>query len=79
MKGTWAALEGVYGHEALCLSVTKKYPKRFTNGRIRPEDNSRSGRASQSNLSESVHALIEESPFILCKRIRQKLWIAKTA
>jgi hypothetical protein len=39
-----AELEGVYGHEALSLSVVKKGRKRFVSGRITLEDDPGSGR-----------------------------------
>jgi hypothetical protein len=73
-----AELDGVDGHEAFCLSAVKKRRTRIANGRITLEGDPRSGRPRQSDLSESVRALIEESPFFLCKRMSQKLRIAKT-
>jgi hypothetical protein len=76
-KDITAELEGVDGHEALCLSAVRKWRKRLANGIITLEDDPRSVRPSQSDLSGSVHAHIEESPVILCKRVCQKLRIAK--
>jgi hypothetical protein len=73
-----AELEGVYGHEALSLSAVKKWRKRFVNGRMTLEDNPRSGRTPRSDLCESLRALIDECPFISCKRMCQKLRIPKT-
>jgi hypothetical protein len=43
-KGIRTDLEGVYGHEALCLSAVKKRRKRFTNGIITLKYEPRSGR-----------------------------------
>jgi hypothetical protein len=77
-KGINAELGCVYGHESLCLSALKKWRKRLANRRITPEDGPRSGRPPQSDVSESLRALIEESPFISCRRMRQKLPTAKT-
>jgi transposase len=73
-----AELEGVYEHEALSLSAVKKWCKRFVNGRITLEDDPRSGRPPRSNLCESLRALVDENPFISCKRMCQKLRIPKT-
>jgi hypothetical protein len=73
-----AELEGIDGYEARCLSAVKKWRKRFASRRITLESDPRSGRPQQSDLSESVRALIKESPLILCKCMCQKLWIAKT-
>jgi hypothetical protein len=76
-KGVWADLEGVYGLEALCLSPVRKWRNGFANGRIALEDDPRSGRPPQNDLSESIRALIETSPFLLCKPMCQKLRMAK--
>jgi hypothetical protein len=45
-----AELEEVYGHEALSLSVVKKWCKRFVNGRITLEGDPWSGRPPRSDL-----------------------------
>jgi transposase len=66
------------GHEALSLSAVKKWRRRFINDRITLEDYPRSGRLSRSDLYEFLPALVEETPFISCKRMCQKLWIPKT-
>jgi hypothetical protein len=73
-----AELVGVYGHAALSLSAVKKWRKRFVNGRITLEDDPRSGRPPRSDLCESLRALIDEGPFIACKRMYQKRMIPKT-
>jgi transposase len=73
-----AELEGEYGHEALSLSAVKKWRKRFVNVRITLEDDPRSGRPPQCDLYESLRALIDESPFVSCKRMCQKLRIPNT-
>jgi hypothetical protein len=73
-----AELEGVYGHEALSLPAVKKWRTRFVNGRITLEDDQRSGRLRPSDLRESLRALIDESAFISCKCMSQKLRIPKT-
>jgi hypothetical protein len=73
-----AGLKRVYRHEALCLSAGKKWHKRFVNGRITLQDDPRSGRPPRSDLYESLRALIDESPFISCKRMCQKPQIPKT-
>jgi hypothetical protein len=71
-------LEAVYGHEALSLAAVKKWRKRFLNGRVSLDDDPRSGRPPVSDLAESVRTLLEETPFISCKRMCSKLRIAKT-
>jgi transposase len=71
-------LGGVYGHEVFSLSAVKKWRKRFANGRITLEDAPRSGRPLRSDLCESLRALIEETRFISCNRMCQKLRIPKT-
>jgi hypothetical protein len=73
-----AELEGVYGHEALSLSAVKKWRKRFVNGRITLEDDPWSGRPPRNNLYESLRALINEIPFVSCKRMEQNLRIPRT-
>jgi hypothetical protein len=77
-KDMRAGLEGVYGHEALSLSAGKKWHERSATGRISGEDDLASGRPPQSDLCESMRALIEEIPSITCQRISQKPPIAIT-
>jgi hypothetical protein len=59
-----AELERVHGSKALSLSAVKKWRKRFANGRITLEDDSRSGRPPGIDLCESLRALIDETPYI---------------
>jgi hypothetical protein len=73
-----AKLDTMFSHRALCLSAMKKWHKRFVNVRITLEDNPRSGRPSRSDLCESLWDMIDETPFISCKRMCQKLRIPKT-
>jgi hypothetical protein len=68
----------MYGHETLSFSAVKRWCKLFVNGRIALEDNSRLGRAPRSDLCEFLRALIDETHFISCKRMCQKLWIPTT-
>jgi hypothetical protein len=60
------------------LSAVKKRRKRFANGRITLEDCPQSGRGPRSDLYESLRAVIDETPFISCRNIYQKLSIPKT-
>jgi hypothetical protein len=76
--GITAELEGVYGHETLSLSTGKKWRRRFVNGRITLEDNFRSGKPPWSDLCEFLPVLMDETPFISCKRMCQKPRMAKT-
>jgi hypothetical protein len=77
-KGIRAELDGVYGHEVICLSAVKKWRKRLAIGRITLEDDPRSGRPPNNDLSESVCALIKENPLISCKGMCQEFRLAKT-
>jgi hypothetical protein len=69
---------GMYRHKALSLSALKKWRKRFVTGRITLEDDSWSEKPPRSDLCESIQALIDNTPFISRKRMRQKLWIPMT-
>jgi hypothetical protein len=73
-----AELKDVYRHEALSLSAVKKWHRWLVNGIIKLEDDPWSERSPQSNLYGSIQALIDETPFISCKYMCQKLWIPKT-
>jgi hypothetical protein len=77
VKDIRAELEGVYGYEALTLPRMKKSRDHFPNERINLEDDSASARPPQSDLRESLRAVIKESRF-LWKRTCERLRIAKT-
>jgi transposase len=72
-----AELEGVYGRELLSFSVVKKWCKQFANGRITLKGDPRPRRSPGSDLCEALRALINETPFLSCKRMCQKLQIAR--
>jgi hypothetical protein len=78
VRNVTAELEGVCGHEALSLWAVKKWRERFVDGRIPLTGGRQPGRPPQSDLYESLRALIDETPFILGKHICQKLRIPKT-
>jgi hypothetical protein len=75
-KDIMAELEGAHGREALSFGDEEK-SRHFANGSITLENDPRSGRSPQSDLSESVRPHIEESPFTLGKRMFQKFRTAK--
>jgi hypothetical protein len=77
-EGYQGRMEGMTGHEALSLLALNKWHNRFVNGRITLEDNSQSEKSFQSNFCEFLRSLIEETPFISCKRMCQELRIPKT-
>jgi hypothetical protein len=68
-KDISSELKHVHGHEVLSPSAVKKWCNRFVKRRIDLEDDTRSRGPSQSDLCESVQALIQDSPFITCKGI----------
>jgi hypothetical protein len=71
-------LKGAYGREAFSLLAVRKWRRRFVNGRITLEDGPRSGRPPRSAFCESLQVLIDETSFVSCKRMCQKLRIPKT-
>jgi hypothetical protein len=77
-EGYHGRIGGVYEHEALYLSAVKEWHKQLVNSRITMEDHPWSGRPTRSDLCEFLRALIDETPFIPCKHMSQKLWIPKT-
>jgi hypothetical protein len=62
----------------LVLSAGRMWYKLFANERVGLEDDPGSRRPPQSDICESVRALIWENCFITCKRMFQKLQIEKT-
>jgi hypothetical protein len=77
-KANRTEFEAVYGYEALSLSTVKKWRKCFANGRITLGDDPRSGIPPESDMTESMRALLEEIPLVSCKRMCQKLRISKS-
>jgi hypothetical protein len=73
-----AELEGVYGDQVLPPAAVKKWRKRFANGIVILEDDPQSGRRPRNDLCEFIQAMINKTPFISYKRVRQKLRIPKT-
>jgi hypothetical protein len=64
-----AELDSVYGEEALCLRAVYKWYDRFHQGRTELFDDPRSGRPQQNDLAGALGAMLEEFPFISCKRL----------
>jgi hypothetical protein len=82
LKGTaplriHAKLLAVYGTGALKRSTVFKWHKRFSEGRTDLEDDPRSGRPSHDEFAEGIGAMIDECPFISCKRLAIHFRIAK--
>jgi hypothetical protein len=77
-KDVRTEFEAVYGHQAFSLSAVKKWRKHFANRSIPLGDDPMSGRPPESDLAEPVPVLLEETPFVSCKRMCRKLRIAKT-
>jgi len=78
-KAIYAELKGVYGDDVCSISTVKKWNKRFFEGRTKLEDDTRSGRPQNIDLSRSVLDLLEEFPFMSCKAICTVLEIPKTS
>jgi hypothetical protein len=64
----------VYGDEALRISAMKKWRTPFLQGRTELGDDPRSGRLTNSDLTQMIIELIQEGPFlsykILCRHLR---------
>jgi hypothetical protein len=73
-----AELERRYRHEARSLSAVRKCRRRFLDDTLARKDDPQSGRPPQSDLCESLRALIDEAPFISGKHMCQKRRIPKT-
>jgi hypothetical protein len=73
-----AELKGLYGPESLSLSAVKKWRRQFVHGKIGLKDDPRSGKRPRSDLCESLQVLVDQTFFISCKCMCQKLRIAKT-
>jgi hypothetical protein len=71
-------LEGMDGHEAPSLSAAKNGRTELVNGRITLGDDPGSGRTARSDLCESSRVLVDETLFISCKCMCQKLRFLKT-
>jgi transposase len=71
-------LESVYMDEALCLCTVSKWHKRFMQGRTEPFDDPRSSRPLQNDRADALHAMIQEFPVTLCKRLCTDFRLAKS-
>jgi hypothetical protein len=82
LKGTdpariHAKLLSIYNEGALKRSAVYKWHKRFVESRTDLGDDPQSGRPSHDEFAEDMGAMIEECPFISCKRLDTHFRIAK--